>query len=81
MSARTFRTKSPRLRLHEHARFILVSFIERQQHDIIERILRHCDLWEGPIRTLANSRGPPNGLEQNPDAPRELQLVLDPEFL
>jgi len=40
-----------------------------------------CGLWEGPIRTLAKSRGPPKGAEQNPDEPRELQLVLDPELL
>jgi hypothetical protein len=81
MSARAFRNKSPRSRLHERARVISVSFIERQQHDIIERILRHCDLWEGPIRTLANSRGPPSDQDRDPDAPRELQLVLDLEFL
>ena len=38
-------------------------------------------LWEGPIRTLANQRGPPSNSERDPDEPRELQLVLDPEFL
>ena len=56
-------------------------FIERDQRSVIEKILRHCGWWEGPIRTLAKSRGPPKGAEQNPDEPRELQLVLDPEFL
>jgi hypothetical protein len=54
---------------------------ERRQRDVIERILRHCNLREGPIRTLANARGPPSVAEQDPDEPRELQLVLDPEFL
>ncbi len=48
---------------------------------MIERILRHCNLWQGPIRTLANARGPPSLSEEDPDEPRELQLVLDPEFL
>ena len=43
-----------------------------------ERFLRHCGLWEGPIRTLPKSRGPPKSAEQDPDEPRELQLVLDP---
>ena len=59
----------------------IMSFIERDQRPVIERILRHCGLWEGPIRTLANSRGPPVGAQQAPDERRELQLVLDPEFL
>lgn len=59
----------------------IISFIERRQREVIERILRHCELWEGPIRTLANARGPPSVSEQDPDQPRELQLVLDPEFL
>ena len=26
----------------------VISFIERRQQDVIERILRHCGLWEGP---------------------------------
>jgi hypothetical protein len=43
--------------------------------------LRHCDLWEGPIGTLASARGPPDGSERAGDEPRELQLILDPEFL
>ena len=59
----------------------IISFIERRQREVIERILRHCGLWEGPIRTLPKSRGPPKGSERDPDEPRELQWVLDPEFL
>ncbi len=59
----------------------IISFIERNQKTVIERILRHCCLWEGPIRTLANPRGPPAGNQQAPDEPHELQLILDPEFL
>jgi hypothetical protein len=86
----------------------IIGFIERDQSDVIERILHHCGLWEGPIRTLASPRAPPSArqaaatagdLELVPDAeflesqrlaarlekqsvrPRELQLVLDPEYL
>ncbi len=60
----------------------VVSFIETHQRDVIEKILRHCGLWEGPLRTLANPRAPPKrGTRPDGDEPRELQLVLDPEFL
>lgn len=37
----------------------IVSFIERCQGDVIEQILRHCSLWEGPLRTSVGARGPP----------------------
>ena len=46
----------------------IISFIEPRQ-------------WEGAIRTLTKARGPPKGSELDPDEPRELQLVPDPEFL
>jgi len=62
----------------------IISFIERRQRDVIERILRHCTLWEGPLRTLANARAPPPSsdvCDQDTNEPRELQLVLDPEYL
>jgi hypothetical protein len=39
----------------------IVTFIERCQGDVIERILRHCGQWEGPIRTgrqRAGAAGP-----------------------
>ncbi len=55
----------------------IIGFIERRQHEVIERILRHCGLWEGPIRTLASPRAPPPGAE----AANDRQLVLDEEFL
>jgi hypothetical protein len=29
----------------------IVSFVGRGQGDVIEQILRHCGLWEGPLRT------------------------------
>jgi hypothetical protein len=64
------------------AKLKVVSFIETRQRDVIEKILRHCGLWEGPLRTLANPRAPPKrGTRPDGAEPRELQLVLDPEFL
>ena len=60
---------------------VTISFIERGQRDVVERILRHCGLWEGPIRTLATARGPPTGADDSSEECRELQLVLDPEYL
>ena len=59
----------------------IVSFIERSQGDVIERILRHCGLWEGSIRTLANPRAPPGSSRRATNAPNELERVLDAEFL
>ena len=67
----------------------IISFIETHQRDVIEKILRGHQsgamvdgLWEGPLRTLANPRAPPKrGTRPDGDEPRELQLVLDPEFL
>ena len=66
----------------------IISFIERDQRPVIERILRGHQsgamvggLWEGPIRTRANQRGPPSSSERDPSEPHELQLVLDPKFL
>lgn len=61
----------------------VIAFIERCQRDVVEKILRHCGLWEGPLRTLPTARGPPHTVDSDRDAsdPRELQLVLDPEFL
>jgi hypothetical protein len=65
--------KSP----HCGGRMKIISLIERRQHKLIERMLRHCGLWEGPIRTLASPRAPP----RDPDAASELKLVPDAEFL
>ncbi len=59
----------------------IVSFIECRQRDVIERILRHCGLWEGPLRTLASARGPPRRTAQVPEPRCDLELVLDPEFM
>ncbi len=65
------------------SRMKIISFIERRQRDVVEKILRHCGLWEGPLRTLATARAPPKAgdSDREPAEPRELQLVLDPEYL
>ena len=72
------------------SRMKVVSFIERSQRDILEKILRGHQsramvggLWEGPLRTLATARAPPKAgdSDREPVEPRELQLVLDPEYL
>jgi hypothetical protein len=62
-------------------RMKIVSFIERRQTDVIERILRHCGLWEGPLRTRASARSPPPGPRHPTAAPDELELVIDGDFL
>ena len=59
----------------------IISFIERCQADVIERILRHCGLWEGPIRTNAGPRAPPDRSHRAPSEPCDLQFVPDPDFL
>jgi hypothetical protein len=59
----------------------IISFIERRQTDVIERILRHCGLWLGFIRTHASPRAPPNAASPLPTAPRKFELVPDGEFL
>ena len=56
----------------------IISFIERRQTDVIQRILRHCGLWEGALRTLATTRAPP--LARTP-SPAALELVPNDEFL
>jgi hypothetical protein len=63
------------------AKMKIIGFIERRQHDVIERILRHCGLWEGPIRTLASPRAPPPSARQSGHAACDLELVPDAEFL
>ena len=59
----------------------IVGFIERRQQDVIGRILPRCGRWESSLRTLPYPRAPPSCTEPDPDEPRELPLVLDPEFL
>jgi hypothetical protein len=37
----------------------IIAFIERHQTEVIEKILRHCGLWEE-----GSARGPPGGPEK-----------------
>ena len=55
----------------------VVSFIEkRDQGDVIEKILRHCGLWDRPAsRAPLQNTGPP--VQPVPD----LRYVNDDEFL
>jgi hypothetical protein len=62
-------------------RMKIVSFIERRQTQVIERILRHCGLWEGPLRTHASARSPPADPRHPTAAADELELVMDGDFL
>jgi hypothetical protein len=64
----------------------IISFLGRSQRKVIERILRGHQseaivggLWEGPIRTRA--RAPPDNGRRVANAPNELELVLDSEYL
>ena len=70
---------------HCGSKMKVVSFIERRQRDIVEKMLRGhqsgamvCGLWDGPLRTLATARSPPGSGDsgREPAEPRELQLVL-----
>ena len=59
----------------------IISFIERRQSDVIQRILRHCGLWQGFLRTHASPRAPPAAKPPLPTAPCEFVLVPDGELL
>ena len=58
-------------------RLKIVSFIEPSQPDVIEKILRHCGLWE------ESSRAPPpdDQAAARRSDPGELRYVSDPEFI
>ena len=56
----------------------VIRFIEARQEEVIRRILQHCGLWQGPLPGLPPARPPP--VQKRPPPPREVQLVLDPEF-
>jgi len=56
----------------------VISFIEARQEEVIRRILEHCGLWLGPLPGLPPTRPPP--VQKRPPPPRDVQLVLDPEF-
>ena len=57
----------------------IVSFIERCQGDVVEQILRHCGLWEGPLRTRTGARPPPRPTDRT-SGEHDLQFVPDPEY-
>jgi hypothetical protein len=80
----------------------IVSFIECRQRDVIERILRHCGLWQGSLpdqrpRIARSSQVlepwcalelvldpelvAAEAVQSDTHGSRELQLVLDAEFL
>jgi len=61
-------------------RMKVISFIERCQADVIERILRHLGLWEGPLGTLPTARGPPHASPAPTHLP-DVEVVPDPEYL
>ena len=66
------------------SRMKIISFIERRQRAVVEKILRHCGLWEDPLRTSTTARSPDSGSADSRRESaklRELQLVFDPEFL
>lgn len=58
----------------------IIGFIECRQQEVIERILRHCGLWEGPIRTLASARAPPRPSQPRADGLSDLELVPGRRF-
>ena len=53
----------------------VICFIERRQTDVIERILRHCELWDPP------TRGPPGAQGASEDGSAtdltDLEVELD----
>ena len=53
----------------------IISFIECGQQDVVERILRHCGLWEGHPHARR-----PCAAARIAAAPDEPQLVMDPGF-
>ena len=58
-----------------------VSFVERCQAEVFERILRHCGQWKGRLRTNASARAPPNTSHQVSDELTEPQYVPNPDYL
>jgi hypothetical protein len=44
----------------------IISFIERHQSDVIEKILRHCNLWKEELPRPP----PPEKVELKPDDPK-----------
>lgn len=48
---------------------------------MIERILRHVRLWEGPLATHPIARGPPRAPHPAPTQSPAVEVVPDPQYL
>ena len=59
-------------------RMKVISFIEPPQGAVIERILRHCGLWQAEPRQA--SRGPPEESAEGSAAGGELRFVDEATF-
>ena len=55
-------------------------YAEFFETDVIQRILRHCGLWQGFIRTHAAPRAPLAAKQPLPTPRSEFELVPDDEF-
>jgi hypothetical protein len=71
----------PASQSHSGAAMKIVSFVECRQRDVIERILRHCRLWQGPFRTLPSAREAPARPSQVLEPRCALELFVDPELV
>ncbi|MCP4078667.1 MAG: hypothetical protein GY743_00310 [Planctomycetaceae bacterium] len=49
----------------------IISFSERRQTAVIQRILRHCGLWTGILRAHASPRAPTTAQQSLPTASSE----------
>ena len=54
----------------------IISFIESRQADVLEKILRHCGLWENPPPPRAPPARPPPA-----DSDERRTIEVDPDFL
>jgi hypothetical protein len=59
----------------------IVSFIEARQHEVIDRIIRHCGLQQHAGPSHAGPRAPPSATVLPPSAPPELRYLPDPDYL
>jgi len=55
----------------------VISFIEPPQEDVIEKILKHCGLWEEPVRGPP-AQGPPTERDAVAQALAETELTFVP---
>jgi len=50
---------------------IVAAITSPQQDDVIERVLRHLQIWAPPWRRARKARGPPPGYHASSDPPEE----------